>query len=201
MKKLLATLLITASVFNGISAVSADQTISEKQDADIKVNGTLGADNTDPNSTISENDKDWINVTLPTDTIFYNKATDSTIKAPTYDIINNSGRPVKVSMNGFTASASNPALPSDFTLNLNLNGNNVTTKSIKLVEKGALQSPTNEMITLSNSVNQYNSNDSVSELGKAVNNKASFTYSGTATAKTALKVGYTLSLKFDSVAF
>ena len=72
MKKLLSTLLVSTAVFAGAQAVSADQNIIAETDADITVNGTLGADNTDPGATIPEGDKDWINVTLPTETIFYN---------------------------------------------------------------------------------------------------------------------------------
>ena len=201
MKKLLSTLLISASVFAGAQAVSADQTINAQTDADIAVNGTLGADNTDPGSTIPEGDKDWINVTLPTETIFYNKTDDADIKSPTYDITNNSGRPVKIDVAGFTADVANPALPADFDLNLKLTGNAVTTPSTKLVEKGSLKAPTNELIILANNVGQYAAADTAVAAGTSANNKASFTYGGNATASSALKVAYTLSLKFESVAF
>ena len=101
MKKLLSTLLISTAVFGGAQIVAAQDVIGAGE-ADIAVNGTLGANNTDPGSTIPEGDTDWINVTVPTETIFYNKATDATIKAPTYDITNNSGRPVTVSVKSFT---------------------------------------------------------------------------------------------------
>lgn len=200
MKKLLSTLLVSTAVFAGAQAVSADQTINGQQDANIGVNGTLGADNTDPGSTIPEGDKDWINVTLPTDTIFHSKDKDKTIKSPTYTITNNSGRPVKVSVAGFTAAAgvTNPALPADFALTLDVTGNNVVTASAKLVDAGVLQAPpTNELITLANNVDQYKATDTASAAGAAVNNQATFAYNGQATTSSALKLAYTLSLKFD----
>ena len=123
MKKLLSTLLISTAVFGGAQIVAAQDVIGAGE-ADIAVNGTLGANNTDPGSTIPEGDTDWINVTVPTETIFYNKATDATIEAPTYDITNNSGRTVTVSVKSFTdaTSVTNPALPKDFALNLNVSG-------------------------------------------------------------------------------
>jgi hypothetical protein len=155
----------------------------------------LGADNTDPGATIPEGDKDWINVTLPTETIFYNKATDENIQSPTYTITNNSGRPVKVSANGFTGTAT--GLPADFDLNLTVTGNKVVTASTALVKQGKLQAPTNELITLANCLDQYKETDTQSAKDKAVNNKATFAFAGTATAKTPVKVAYTLSLKFD----
>jgi hypothetical protein len=71
MKKLLSTLLVSTAVFAGAQAVSADQNIVANTDADIVVAGTLGADNTKPDAKIPEGDKDWINVTLPTEAIFY----------------------------------------------------------------------------------------------------------------------------------
>ena len=201
MKKLLSTLLVSTAVFAGAQAVSADQNIIAETDADITVNGTLGADNTDPGATIPEGDKDWINVTLPTETIFYNKTNDAAIKAPTYDITNNSGRPVTISVAGFTADSANPALPADFDLNLDLTGNAAVSPSTKLVSAGALQAPATELITLANNVDQYAAADTASAAGAAVNNKASFTYSGTATASKSVKVDYTLSLKFEAVKF
>ncbi|QIW55712.1 hypothetical protein [Pseudolactococcus raffinolactis] len=203
MKKLLTTLLISTVVFGGVQAVSAQDVIGEGE-ADIEINGTLGADNTDPDTTIPETDEDWINVTLPTDTIFYNKADDPIIKAPTYAIINNSGRPVKVSVAGFAASSANPTEPGDFNLNLLVSGtpgHAATTESTSLVLNGSLQGPTSELITLANCVDQYIKADAQSLKGDAKNNVATFTYGGSATATTALKLNYTLTLKFDAVGF
>lgn len=202
MKKLLSTLLISTAVFGGAQIVAAQDVIGAGE-ADIAVNGTLGANNTDPGSTIPEGDTDWINVTVPTETIFYNKATDATIKAPTYDITNNSGRPVTVSVKSFTdaTSVTNPALPKDFALNLNVSGQKVTTASTSLVKDGTLQTTTNQLITLSNNVGQYVKGDVAVGKDTSANSKATFTYGGTATATDPIKLSYTLSLKFDSVDF
>ncbi|GAX46507.1 hypothetical protein [Pseudolactococcus reticulitermitis] len=206
MKKLLSTLLISTVVFGGVSAVSADQTITGETTADIAVKGTLGADNTDPDTTIPETDKEWINVTVPTETIFYNKKDVATIVSPEYSIVNNSGRPVKVSINSFSANSTNPTgLPGDYNLNLLVTGpatgNPATTASTSLISGGILNAPTNELITLANSADQYAKNDPLAPAGYAVKNKAIFKYDGSATATTALKLNYTLSLKFDSIGF
>jgi hypothetical protein len=204
MKKLLSTLLISAAVFGGAQAVSADQTITAQTSADIAVKGTLGADNTNPGATIPEGDKDWINVTLPTDTIFYNKAKEPAIKAPTYTITNNSGRPVTVSVASFVAGASNPVstLPADFDLNLDVTATAPAafpmTAKTKLIEKGQLTNSTNVLFTLANNIDQYTAADSAGQTGK---NVAKFTYSDTATATQPMKLDYTLSLKFDVVKF
>src|SRR5574340_1324906 len=97
---LVATTLIAASVI--ADKALADQTV-QGASATVAVNGTLGADNTNPDSKIPEGDDNWINVTVPTSTIFYNTPTNSTVKSPTYKIVNNSGRTVDVSATDFTA--------------------------------------------------------------------------------------------------
>ena len=111
---LVATTLIAASLI--ADKTFADQTV-QGTSATVAVNGTLGADNTNPDSKIPEGDDNWINVTVPTSTIFYNTPTNSTVKSPTYKIVNNSGRPVDVSATAFTADSTNVA-PNDFSLTL-----------------------------------------------------------------------------------
>lgn len=202
MKKLLATLFITTTVFAGVQAISADQTLDGKTAGDVTVNGTLGADNTDPGTSIPETSHDWINVTIPTDTIFYNTASKSAIQSPTYKIINHSGRPVKVSTTGFTPGATNGTLPTDFDLTLNVTGttaNPATTASTELVKAGVVKTAvTSDLITLANSANQFKASDTAAT---AVDNQATFTFGGTATSTTPLVLNYTLSLKFDAVSF
>lgn len=211
MKKILA-LLLTAGIALGSApfAFAADgtesasqQTVNGQSTADIEVNGTLSADNTDPDEKIPEEDVNWVNVTVPTKTIFYNTASNTNIKAPNYSIVNNSGRPVKVSAIGFTPSSSNPTLPSNFDLKLDVSGttdNTATTPSTNLITSSTLETSVNsELITLANANNQMLATDSS---GTPVNNKATFTYSGSsyqATSQT--KLIYSLSLKFDSVAW
>ncbi|GAB2021404.1 hypothetical protein RyT2_04780 [Pseudolactococcus yaeyamensis] len=144
---------------------------------------------------------DAINVTIPTDTIFYNKTTDVIIRAPAYTIKNNSGVPVKVSVDGFTPSVKNPAVPADFALNLNVTGKKVTTPSTKLIEKGLSQTASNELLILANCLDQYGQLDPTVVRGSAVNNVAKFTFGGSATALGVRKLDYTLSLRFDKTPF
>ncbi len=123
MKKTLLGLLVATSVVSFTAVqVSADQTGDDlgtrdgsrtyigEDSATIPVQGTLGVDNTDPDSPIDEGDKAWINVTVPTQTYFYSAGTtaNSVITSPKYTIKNNSGRPVIVNLNGLTESG-NPA--------------------------------------------------------------------------------------------
>lgn len=208
MKKLLA-ILLTAGIALGAAPLvfaadgtesASQQTIKSQSTADIEVNGTLGADNTDPDAKIPEGDVNWINVTVPTKTIFYNTASDTSIKAPNYSIVNNSGRPVTVSANGFTGDSGNPTLPTDFNLKLDVTGAagvTATTASTNLVTNGNLITPLNsELITLANSKNQFAAADTAATPEK---NKATFTYSGNATADAQKQLKYTLNLKFDAV--
>ncbi len=83
--------------------------------ADIITRGNLGEiDNTDPDTPLPDGDERWINVTLPTEVIF--ESTDSeTITSPkNYQIVNNSGRPVKVDVDKYVITGGNgvPALTS-----------------------------------------------------------------------------------------
>lgn len=77
-KKVIAGLLLSSCVLGvAMPAFAQDGTEADLQEdysgvdsVDIEVNGTLGADNTDPGATIPEGDDNWINVTVPTKTIF-----------------------------------------------------------------------------------------------------------------------------------
>ncbi|MDG3374961.1 hypothetical protein P5D95_26195, partial [Vibrio parahaemolyticus] len=102
MKKRLASLFIAGSFVGGLVpiAVQAQDVIGDGS-AEIKVNGSIGLDNTDPTETIDEESEDWINVTLDTATIFYNISGRTNIESPTYTIKNNSGRPVDVTITKF----------------------------------------------------------------------------------------------------
>jgi hypothetical protein len=144
---------------------------------------------------------DTINLTIPTDTIFYNTRADVKLRAPDYKITNHSSLPVKVSLDGFVADTGNPALPADFGLNLNVKGHQVTSTRTKLAEKGALVSQTQELLTLANCFNQYLATDTPLAIGSAVNNVANFTYDGVTTTTNLTQVAYRLSLKFESVKF
>ncbi|PCS10714.1 hypothetical protein RU88_GL000532 [Lactococcus raffinolactis] len=201
MKKILSTLMISMTVLMGVQAVSADQTVDGKSTGDIPVKGTLGADNTDPGTSIPETDPAWINVSIPTDTIFYNTAAKKDINAPTYSIVNNSGRPVKVTADSFTSDSNNAGMPTDFKLNLDVTGttgNPAKSASTELIKNGTITAKSTELITLANNGNQFKASDPVAT---GVDNKATFTFSGTATSATALVLHYTLGMKFDAISF
>lgn len=189
-----------ATVF-GIGLIAnktfADQTI-QGTSATVEVNGTLGADNTNPDSKIPEGDNNWINVTVPTSTIFYNTPTVSTVKSPQYSIINNSGRPVNVSTTSFTADGANVA-PSDFNLILKFVGtetNAATNATTNLVTAGAVNSSlSSQLITLANKDGKLTSTGTAT----AGDNKATFTYGGSSSTTTMIQLKYNLGLTFKSV--
>ncbi|GAB2021406.1 hypothetical protein RyT2_04800 [Pseudolactococcus yaeyamensis] len=201
MKKLLSTLLISTAVFAGAQAVSADQDIVQQTTGDISVNGTLGVDNTDPGATIPEGDKDWINITVPTDAIFYNKNTENQIKSPVYNMTNKSGRPVKISIDKWTPNTLQQPLPANLDLNLEVAGGKVTTASTPLFIGAQIQAPTNELLTLANEFDQFAKTDAPAAAGTAVNNQGTFKFTGNANANTLVKLNYTLGLKFEAVKF
>ncbi|HDR4874870.1 TPA: hypothetical protein QCR24_005824 [Bacillus cereus] len=109
-KKLVSIVLLgMMAMGGGVNTFAAEgeyQTIEGQTEANITAKGVIGeADNTDPGEAIPEGDNKWINVTLPTDVVFFSdeKTEHKTIVSPeNYKIINNSGRPVKVFLKGFT---------------------------------------------------------------------------------------------------
>ncbi|WP_098384413.1 hypothetical protein [Lactococcus lactis] len=200
MNKTLGSSLVAATLFGvGLMAnkTFADQTI-QSTNATVEVNGTLGADNKNPDSTIPEGDDNWINVTTPTSTIFYNTPTVATVKSPTYSVVNNSGRPVTVSATGFTGDSGNAA-PSDFNLTLNTVGtatNAATTATTNLVKSGVETTPLNSpLITLANKDGKMTS-AGTSNTG---DNIATFTYGGSSATATMTKLKYNLELTFKAV--
>ncbi|CEN28347.1 MULTISPECIES: hypothetical protein [Pseudolactococcus] len=192
---LVATTLIAASLI--ADKTFADQTV-QGTSATVAVNGTLGADNTNPDSKIPEGDDNWINVTVPTSTIFYNTPKDPTVKSPTYKIVNNSGRPVDVSATAFTADSENDA-PSSFSLTLQTVGtttNIATTATTNLVNAGAVNtSLDNKLITLANKDGRMTSTGTAT----AGDNASTFTYGGSSDTKTMTQLKYNLGLTFKSV--
>lgn len=202
-KKVIAGLLLSSCVLGvAMPAFAQDGTEADLQEdysgqnsVEIEVNGTLGADNKDPNATIPEGDDNWINVTVPTKTIFYNTAADPVIKSPDYKITNNSGRPVSVSLEKFENDDNNPnlTLPSNYSLNLLVEGR----------KGGAIQniatSDTSTDFTTSTPLINLANKDGRMELADeedASSNVATFKYTGTATATTQVQPIYTMTLKF-----
>ncbi len=107
---LLATTLVGAMAVVPAAAEEASESnnnethINKKASGNINISGTLGANNEDDNAGIPEGDDDWINVVIPTNTIFYNNKDDvnKSIKSPDYTITNNSARGVNITVNGIT---------------------------------------------------------------------------------------------------
>lgn len=99
--------LMTVGFAAQVSATTQDVNGNDGQNsAEVPVKGNLGEiDNTDPGSEHPEGDDKWINVTLPTATIFYAETTPGDapekLSSPNYEIQNNSGRPVKVSITDY----------------------------------------------------------------------------------------------------
>lgn len=117
---LLATISLIGLGFSGrvLAAEGQNQIIDGSKgqnSADIITRGNLGEiDNTDPDTPLPDGDDRWINVTLPTEVIF-ESADSKTITSPkNYQIVNNSGRPVKVDVDKYVITGGNgvPALTS-----------------------------------------------------------------------------------------
>lgn len=170
----------------GIGSISAyaesTQTISDgTNNADVTVNGTIGADNTDPNQPIPEGSDKWINVSLDTATIFYNTSSDTSIVSPIYTITNNSGRPVKVKVNKFTKTNTD-SIEDIKDLNVNFKRQGTQSKNVKtnLINSGALSSLDNaENLELANTKGKFINSDTED----AGSNIAKFNYSGSVKAK------------------
>ncbi len=200
MKKIISTLLLSSIVVSGASVALAAEgdnvtNINKEETANIKVNGSLGADNTKPDTKIPEGDKDWINVDIPTKTIFYNTAKDPIVKSPNYTIENKSGRPVEVSIASFIQDGSD-VVPNDFDLNLTSKTDGAETDSILVKDGVALTTFDPALVTLANSEKRLTSTGEAT-----MPNKLSFRYSGKANAANAVNVSYNLGLKFKSVAW
>ncbi|WP_242595883.1 hypothetical protein [Candidatus Enterococcus myersii] len=205
-KKVIAGLLLSSCVLGvAMPAFAQDgteadsqQTIDGENSAEIEVNGTLGADNTDPGATITEGDDNWINVTVPTKTIFYNTAKDPVIKSPDYKITNNSGRPVSVSLERFENDDTNTSLtlPSSYSLNLQVEGKQPIS-NIATSNTSTDFTTSTPLIDLANKDGRMALADEVD----ASSNVATFKYTGTATATTQVQPKYTMTLKFDAVAW
>lgn len=206
-KKVIAGLLLSSCVLGvAMPAFAQDgteadsqQTIDGENSAEIEVNGTLGADNTDPGATITEGDDNWINVTVPTKTIFYNTAANTDITSPTYEIVNNSGRPVDFTIASFVNDPGNatldPVLPDDYELNLVITGKPAVKVATKDTDSN--YTSTEPIMRLSNSKGMQTSD------GNAVvgSNKVDFHYTGSATPEGQVQPKYTMTLKFDAVAW
>ena len=203
MKKIvLSTLMLGASIGVGSVALAANQNFDGQDNANIVVNGTLGADNTKANAGIDEGQNDWINVSLDTATIFYNKAGKTDITSPQYNIENKSGRPVEVAVGNFShKDGSDPSTDiKSLKLNVTNTGSNQTVGSDLFSAPGTIKDPnTDALLTLAN-------DEGVTAKGGAAvpnSNKATYNFSGEVNSalKTMSKPSFDLNLKFKAVAW
>jgi len=103
-KKVAASVLagmMTLGMSSQVFAAEGDnQTISGNEgqsSAEILARGNFGEiDPTDPDETLPEGDERWIKVTLPTAVVFESKDQETITSPKNYQIMNESGRPVKV---------------------------------------------------------------------------------------------------------
>lgn len=106
--------------------------------ADVVTRGMLGEiDETNPETPLPEGDDRWIKVTLPTAVVFESGEDQVSIKSSNkYEIINESGRPVKVDVKNYNISGGNgvPALTS---LNIKRSAGYQGSEVVNLVSGGA----------------------------------------------------------------
>lgn len=210
MNTFLKSTLIGSALFVGISlftvAHADTSTLSDgTNNANVAVNGTIGADNTDPTAPIPEGSDKWLNITLDTATIFYNTQTDTNIVSPKYQITNNSGRPVSVKVNSFTQN-DNVAIDSIGSLNVNMNRKGTSSDtsgsslSTNLISNGAISNfSTAGSLSLANKSGQIKSTDT----DGSFSNQANFDYTGNVISKlsSTLQPSFTMNLLFTPISW
>ncbi|WP_195513306.1 hypothetical protein [Enterococcus sp. 1001283B150225_161107_E12] len=198
-KKLLASVFVlgtTAGAFAPTTILASD--VIGEPTADIQINGSLGLDNTDPEEEIEEGDTNWINVTLDTATIFYNLAGTISINSPTYNIANNSGRPVAVSVKNFASNSGDYSAISA----LDIVSPSPLSASRRLIANGQLQDFTPEssgvIFTLANREGRLTATGDTSNP-----TSTTFSYSGAVTSANISEANpsFTLTLQLDAVNF
>ena len=118
MKKFISLVALSSLMFLAVPVGATD--IVGEESGEIPINGTLGMDNTDEEAKIVEGEDSWINVTLPTETIFYstNTKANAPIKSPDYTITNNSGRPGDIKFSKLTKDAGSSTTDVDYDVSL-----------------------------------------------------------------------------------
>jgi len=195
MKKIFGFVALSSVMLIALPAY-AEQDIIGEDSGQITINGTLGIDNTDENAPIVEGDDAWINVTLPTDTIFYSasKKANAPITSPEYTITNNSGRPVDISFNKIVKE--NPIDPAPAKYSVSLRG---FTSNPKIIEDGSVTSTYNgDLIhTLANNNGKLGKDDPTPPTANTV----TFGYTGEVTdaVDSTITENYTMTLEFKAV--
>lgn len=207
MKKFIAGTILGLSIVTlglGATKASAESTTIDDgtNTGNVKINGTLGANNTDPTAPINEGSGQWLNVTLDTDTIFYNTATSTAIESPTYNIKNNSGRPVNVKVKTFTHDDAIDitkigALNATFT-RAKTDTNAAASVSTNLITSGALTTDFTSASTLqlANSEGKLAKDDTTG----AYSTDGTFAYGGSVTSKIneTIKPTFTMTLSLQA---
>ncbi|MBS9338020.1 hypothetical protein, partial [Fructobacillus parabroussonetiae] len=137
-------------------------------------------------------------ITLDTATIFYNTSNDTKILSPTYNITNNSGRPVNVRVNSFTQNDSTDISDID-ELKFVIKRTGKTPKMTKLINKGKLSNSKANSLTLANADGNLTKNDTA----VSGSNKAIFAYKGNISKKLNLqkRPSFTMNLLFTPVSW
>lgn len=200
MKKIFGLVALSSVVLMALPAYAED--IVSNNSGEVKINGTLGVDNTVEDATIPEGQDAWINVTLPTDTIFYStdKKANAPIASPDYTITNNSGRPVDILFKEIVKE--NPVDPAPFKYSVSLQG---FTSTPKIIENGLVASEDNgkTIHTLANNNGKLGKDDP-SELNTTANT-VTFRYVGEVKDPLAeediITENYTMTLQFKAVSW
>ncbi|MBS7576787.1 MULTISPECIES: hypothetical protein [unclassified Enterococcus] len=205
MKKLLLSMILFAGIL-GLSATSSatevdngdgTKTVDGTGSTSIPVTGTLGADNTKEDGGIPEGSTQWVNVVVPSKTIFYSLPGATTIQSPTYTVKNQSGRPVTVDIASFNAVDETAISGTNLSVSLNATGateSSVTASTSVISSAAAVGTLNTKLADLANVNNRFTS------AGAAVSgaNQLSFSYGGTLTAVNTQKIGtYNLMLSFS----
>lgn len=192
MKKWMTGIILVLGTFGlalGASAAETDngdgtKLVDGAGTTSIPVNGTLGADNKKPDAGIDEGNTDWVNVTVPSKTLFYSVAGSTTVQSPNYTVTNNSGRPVTVTADSFATTAAG-SLSDVSSLNVSLNATvgtgSTATATVPVITSGAANIAT------------------ATSLGELANSEGRLTSAGTTTNPTSLKFNYSGSFSSGDV--
>lgn len=199
MKKMISLLALSSMMLMAVPVSAVDQEIVGEGSGDIPVNGTLGMDNTDPTAPIVEGEDSWINVSLPTETIFYSTNTekDAPITSPKYTITNNSGRPVDIKYSKLTKASGGDSDTADYDVSLT----GFDSANPAIITAGAEIDSSSSPVLLHTLAN---TNGKLTKDGSSTGDKSvTYGYSGTVNevlSKT-IKHNYNMTLEFESVSW
>lgn len=196
MKRIIRLLALSSLMLLTVP-VSAEEIVGENS-GNVEINGTLGMDNKDPDAPIVEGEDSWINVSLPTETIFYstNTKANAPITSPKYTITNNSGRPVEVRFSKLTKKIGSDAETADY--DVALAGFDVANPSIISAGNVADSSASPVLIqTLANGDGRLLAND----IEDAYPNTITYGYTGIVKDELSqtIKHNFDMTLEFESV--